>query len=118
MPITAPWVDQRTTGEATRDLAIRLDVAIELAAGGRANVGAEHADRAQRGAGGAARPTECEREIADGEPVDVAQLRGRKSAAGNAQQCDVSARIAADDFGVAFVEAAVAGDADRGAVRV
>ena len=99
-------VDQRTAGEPARDLPIALDVAIELAAPRRLDLGAEHADRAQRRARGAAGTADREREVADRRaPSRLAELRRRQAAALDPEQRDVGPGIAADDLGVALVEA-------------
>src|SRR5204862_5659461 len=77
----------------------------------------DHADRSQRCARGPAGPTDREREIADGAAIELAELGRREATAVDAQERDVGAGVAADDLGVALVEATVCGGKTyRGAV--
>ena len=98
----AVGVDERTAGEAARDLAIGLDVAVEAAARRRVDLGAEHADRAERGARGAPGPADREREVADREAGRArGTLAGVRPPPVTRSSGDVGARVAADDLGVA-----------------
>ncbi len=110
-------IDQRAAREPARDLPVRLEVAIERAPARGLDLGAEHADRPQGGSSGPAGAADGEREIADREPVELAERGRGEPAAGHAQDRDIGPRVTADDLGVALVDVAIdAGDAHRGAI--
>jgi hypothetical protein len=83
----------------------------------RLDLGAEHADRAERCACGLAGAADRECEVADAERVELAERRRREGTAGHLEHRDIGTGVAADDLGVSLIEAAIGGgDADRGAI--